>query len=49
MQHFFCTGSFLLDSFHVSAVMSDFPSAEHWWIALGKIFYFLITFSLSPD
>lgn len=23
--------------FHVSAVMSDFPSAEQWWIALGKI------------
>lgn len=19
------------------AVMSDFPSAEHWWMALGKI------------
>lgn len=29
-------------SLHVSAVMSDFPSAEHWWIALGKI----STFSL---
>lgn len=39
VQCVLCAGSFLhfTHTFHVSAVMSDFPSAEHWWIALGKM------------
>lgn len=29
--------SLLALTLHVLTVMSDFPSAEHWWMALGKI------------
>lgn len=34
----------------ISAVMSDLPSAEHWWIALGKICIIIcLFFFINPS